>query len=320
MRVEILHVPDCPNVALLEQRLRQAHPDDPGGLEVTRHVVPDLEAAVVVGMTGSPTLLVNGVDPFARRDPEPSMSCRLYADENGHVAGAPSVDALRRVLDNTSPWNELGDQCEARCEPATTGGTALRTARQRTKPADPLEQAVHRTILQAFAATGRPPEATELPHAGARVLGRLHDADVIRLDSAGRIRVAYPFSAVPTRHQVRLASGVDVHAMCAVDALGIPAMLGVDAVITTTDPVTATLITVTFADGRSTWDPQTAVVFVGSQSGTGPSADTCCDYLNMFATRESATAWTGAHHIAGEILNQVDAELLGRQIFGELLT
>jgi hypothetical protein len=236
------------------------------------------------------------------------------------MAGAPSVDALRRVLDNRSPWNEVGDQCGDCCEPATTGRTALRTARRRTKPADPLEKAVHRTILQAFAATGRPPEPTDLPQAGTRVLGRLHDADVIRLDPDGRIRVAYPFSAVPTRHQVRLASGVQVHAMCAVDAIGMAAMLGVDAVITTTDPVTATPITVTFADGQSTWDPQTAVVFVGSQSDIGPSADTCCDYLNMFATRESATAWTGTHHVAGEILNQVDAELLGRQIFGELLT
>ncbi|MGH3546890.1 MAG: organomercurial lyase [Pseudonocardiaceae bacterium] len=34
--------------------------------------------------------------------------------------------------------------------------------------------------------------------------------------------MAYPFSAAPTRHRVRLATGVDTYAMCVIDALGIP--------------------------------------------------------------------------------------------------
>src|SRR4051794_14140426 len=50
------------------------------------------------GMTGSPTLLIDGTDPFARPGSEPSLSCRLYPSENGRVEGAPSVDDLRRVL------------------------------------------------------------------------------------------------------------------------------------------------------------------------------------------------------------------------------
>jgi hypothetical protein len=131
--------------------------------------------------------------------------------------------------------------------------------------------------------------------------------------------VAYPFSATATRHQVRLPPGVDVHAMCAIDALGMPAMLGTDAVLTTTDPITDHPITVTVVAGQSTWDPHGAVVFVGALAATGPSVDICCEYLNMFATRENAVEWTRTHPIPGEILSQVDAEQLGRQIFGDLL-
>lgn len=94
MRVEILQVPDCPNAARLESRLREAH----DGLDVTRHVIEDLETAVAMGMTGSPTLLLDGADPFAVAGCAPSVSCRLYPDENGDLAGAPSVAALQRVL------------------------------------------------------------------------------------------------------------------------------------------------------------------------------------------------------------------------------
>jgi hypothetical protein len=49
-------------------------------------------------MHGSPTLLVDGADPFAAPGQVPSLSCRLYRDESGRAEGAPSVDALRRAI------------------------------------------------------------------------------------------------------------------------------------------------------------------------------------------------------------------------------
>ncbi|MCA1655432.1 MAG: alkylmercury lyase family protein [Pseudonocardiaceae bacterium] len=126
---------------------------------------------------------------------------------------------------------------------------------------------------------------------------------------------------VPTRHRVRLSTGVEVHAMCVIDALGTPAMLDADAVITTTDPTSDRPITVTVADGRSTWHPASAVVFVGAQAPSGPSADICCDHLNAFTDQAAAESWTREHpHVTGEIIDHAGAELLGRQIFGRLLT
>ncbi len=69
------------------------------------------------------------------------------------------------------------------------------------------------------------------------------------------------------------------------------------------------------------WEPATAVVFVGARPGGGPSTEACCDYLNVFADRPAAQAWAHANpHIAGEILDHADAELLGQRIFGDLLT
>jgi hypothetical protein len=97
VNIEILHVPDCPNLALLGQRLHEAIADHP--VVITYRLVADVDTAVVAGMAGSPTLLLNGDDPFKREGLEPSLSCRLYPHEDGHVEGAPSVGALCHAID-----------------------------------------------------------------------------------------------------------------------------------------------------------------------------------------------------------------------------
>ena len=95
MRVQVLHVPGCPNAAVLTDRLLQLAA---GHASIERHLVHDLAEAARLGMNGSPTLLIDGADPFSRPGLRPSMSCRLYPDENGSLSGAPSVTQLRQVL------------------------------------------------------------------------------------------------------------------------------------------------------------------------------------------------------------------------------
>jgi len=97
VRLDILQVPDCPNAAVLETRLALLLADHPG-IEVTRHVVTAEDDAERLGMTGSPTLLVDGADPFARPDQRPTISCRLYPDEQGRPGPAPSLRQLREAL------------------------------------------------------------------------------------------------------------------------------------------------------------------------------------------------------------------------------
>ena len=56
--------------------------------------------------------------------------------------------------------------------------------------------------------------------------------DVIAFDADGEIRAAYPFSPTPTPIQVSWEGGPAAYAMCAIDALGISAMLGRPVTIT----------------------------------------------------------------------------------------
>jgi len=212
---------------------------------------------------------------------------------------------------------------DPRTQPGTAGSL---TARKRAGlAAGP--RAVLQAVLRAFAATGQAPVPADLQaiasHPGTAVgeaLAGLAAADVLGLDDQGRIRMAYPFSATPTPHVVAIAGGPRVYSMCAVDALGIPPMLGTDAVITSSDPVTGEPVTVTFRGGQASWDPPTAVVFSGYTDCHGPAEQVTCGYLNFFATPATASQWASQHpQVTGSVLDQARACELGAQTFGSLL-
>ena len=96
--ITVLHTPGCPNVALIRQRLDDALARLTGP---TPHViveeVRDPDEAARRGFHGSPTLTVDGVDPFSGPTTRPAFACRTYRTEAG-IEGAPSVDQLVAAL------------------------------------------------------------------------------------------------------------------------------------------------------------------------------------------------------------------------------
>ncbi len=96
MKIEVLTVPDCPNRLDTVTRLREALTIVGVDAEIAELAVADVDQALVAGMAGSPTILIDGRDPFDG-GAEPSMSCRLYATPDG-LRGSPTVDQLVRVL------------------------------------------------------------------------------------------------------------------------------------------------------------------------------------------------------------------------------
>lgn len=322
MRITILTVPDCPNVPVVRERITAAL--GPRTAQVELIEVREEGEAARWGMTGSPTVLLDGVDPFAAPGAPASMSCRLYRDTDGRTEGAPSVHALRQALSGVSlPSAEAGQEC---CQ-ADVLDPIGRAGRGRRAPVGRGLRAVQQAVLRHFAETGLAPDmpaleavAAQAGRTAAEVLAELDREDFLALDEAGRIRAAYPFSAVKTRHRVRLAGGVEVWSMCAIDALGLPAMLGQDVVISSSDPVDGQPVTVTFTSGTTVWEPVAAVVFVGRRDGTGPAATLCCDALNFFTGHASAEQWQQEHpELKGQIVSQARAVEIGQQTFGPLL-
>ncbi|MFG2404764.1 organomercurial lyase [Streptomyces brevispora] len=353
---------DCPHARPALERVTAALAGRDADVELVE--VADETEAARLGMYGSPTILIDGTDPFAPPGAVPSLSCRLYRATDGTVSGTPDETALRQALAGAAtPGQESGaTDCCAPQPPDALDSLNVpdapdaldslnvpdapdaldslnvpdapdaldvvgRAGRGRRAPAERGLRAVHQQILRHFAATGAAPDAQTLQPAAAKagrttthVLAELAEEDFLTLDEDGNIRAAYPFSAAPTRHRVRLESGVEVWSMCAIDALGIPAMLGQDAVISSTDPVTGAPVTVTSTRGTSRWEPASAVVFVGQRPGGGPAASACCDALNFFTDLASARTWSGRHpDVPGRVVDQPDAEHIGRQTFGPLL-
>ncbi len=97
MDLMVLAVPDCPNVMLLEERLAQVL-QGCRDVTVSRQVIAEEDEAASRGMHGSPTILVDGIDPFAEPGQPASVSCRLYRAGGGQVDGAPSVSQLRQAI------------------------------------------------------------------------------------------------------------------------------------------------------------------------------------------------------------------------------
>lgn len=94
--ITVLVIEGCPNTEVAEQNLRTAM--DLAGRDVrvvVRTVTTETEAALL-GFAGSPTILVDGDDPFPG-DAAGGLACRLFATPEG-PRGAPSVDQLVEVL------------------------------------------------------------------------------------------------------------------------------------------------------------------------------------------------------------------------------
>lgn len=95
--VVLQYFDDCPNWRAVDDHLR-ALVREFTDVVVTRHLVDTPEEADRVGFRGSPTILVDGVDPFVTEsDPVGGLSCRIYETPDG-PAGSPTLEQLRRVI------------------------------------------------------------------------------------------------------------------------------------------------------------------------------------------------------------------------------
>jgi hypothetical protein len=187
---------------------------------------------------------------------------------------------------------------------------------------------VHLAALTAFAQTGHPPgrgELERIARAGgadpAAVMAELAEGDVIAFDQAGEIRAAYPFSPSPTPIRVTWEGGPVTYSMCAIDALGISAMLGRPVMITAIEPDTSRVITVHADRDRARWNPPRAVVFAGTTGGDCcHAADRTCGYINFFTSAPAARTWAHANPaVTGTVLRQAQALRRGVAEFGAFM-
>lgn len=152
----------------------------------------------------------------------------------------------------------------------------------------------------------------------AQALAALSASGAIYL-ADGAVTAAYPLSAVPTEHRVRL-DGATVYACCAIDALAVPAMANRAGTITSPCAHCSTGFTVALREDRVlSSEPESPVVFhVGRDCcEAGPAVLTRCPHINFFCGTDHLNRWRSAHPaLAGDVLTLAQAVRRAREIFG----
>jgi Alkylmercury lyase len=244
----------------------------------------------------------------------------------------------------------------ATSSPSAAGGTAaglVWVCRSATLPT--AEYRFYRALLLIFPQRGEPPDQELLQQLADRfeveleaTLTTLSAHDLVQRDATiGAIRAAYPFAGVPTAHRVTLltdpsdSDGVQVYAMCALDALGIPLILRRAALITSLDALTGAAVRVriwpmddtTGGDEsglpgwKAEWNPATAVVYARPEHPTADIPDTrdiaaaCrCPVTNFFTAPAQAHRWAEQHGAPGDVLlGPIEALQRAARRFGGLL-
>lgn len=94
MQVSVVYFEGCPNWTAAEDHVREALDrlgrDD---VHIERLVIESDEHAGRLAFRGSPTVLIDGIDPFADPSAAVGLSCRMYRTPDG-LAGAPTVGML----------------------------------------------------------------------------------------------------------------------------------------------------------------------------------------------------------------------------------
>lgn len=195
---------------------------------------------------------------------------------------------------------------------------------------DEAEDQVRRAVLRAYADSGRAPATAEIGAAGslapdevASALRRLAGRDLVVLDGVGQVTGAYPFTDASSEHRVEVG-GVTMSAMCAIDALGIGAMLRRDAVVRSLCRHCGRPLTIRTRGGGGELEavePAGVVVWSGDRYADGCAASSLCTLQACFCDDDHLAAWRAGRPVSaqgGVRLRLPEALEVGRAIFAPM--
>lgn len=98
MEITLQYFDSCPNWKITDQRLRELVREMELTAEIDYQRIDTPEQAEQDNFRGSPTVRIEGVDPFAEPDAPAGLSCRVYATDDG-PAGSPTKEQLARAIE-----------------------------------------------------------------------------------------------------------------------------------------------------------------------------------------------------------------------------
>ena len=102
MEITIQYFDSCPGWRVVDTRVKELVRQHGLDADLTYQLIDTPEAAEEYQFTGSPTLLVDGRDPFKTDLTPIGLACRTYMTPTG-LAASPSVDQIREALGVKQP-------------------------------------------------------------------------------------------------------------------------------------------------------------------------------------------------------------------------
>lgn len=172
----------------------------------------------------------------------------------------------------------------------------------------PAAHRLYRELIDGFLATSNVPDGGD-----RNLLRELAGEDWLALDDAGRVSVLYPFSLSSSGIDVTV-NGVERQAMCAIDALGVAAMLNAEVRIEATCPVSGEYLDIG-VDGSVSSNPPGVVVLRRRQGGSAHLSR--CAATRFFRSATDAEAWRAGSGADGDVvLSLADAYREASDVFG----
>jgi hypothetical protein len=194
----------------------------------------------------------------------------------------------------------------------------------------PEQDLAWRAAVALFAKLGRTPTLAEiareldLPVASlAPLVDALESRDRLRVDrAAGAIDYAYPFTRHVSGHRVEL-HGRMLHALCAIDALGVGAMVGADIRVAASCKFCAVPVAIETARNGTAFasaSPAGTVVWY-DLAYRETAAASCCRSIDFFCSDAHLDGWLAAQEAGreGHRLTLDEALEVGRALFGPVL-
>jgi hypothetical protein len=102
MDITLQYFNGCPNWMVTDGRLKTLIDEQDLDATIRYQLIETHEAAVEHGFRGSPTVLIDGEDPFAEHDAPVGLSCRIYLTDDG-PAGSPTLQQLQQATTASRP-------------------------------------------------------------------------------------------------------------------------------------------------------------------------------------------------------------------------
>jgi hypothetical protein len=170
---------------------------------------------------------------------------------------------------------------------------------------------------------GHTPTLTELGGGDSAALdeavAHLRTRGRIELGPGGRLLGVHGLSHRSTRHRIEHGGG-SINTWCALDAIGIPAALGIDARALTTCPTCDRELVVSLVAGQPEFLGAAVLWYPETDGAWEHLVDQFCSEANLYCSRTHLEEGIAGVTAAGAVMTVDEAAELGREAWGDVST